>query len=349
MWRPCGIFDATYEKDMAIIRTSRHWAALIASFVILFLVPLYGSYYIVSFINFLAISVIVVLGLQIVSGYCGQISFGQAAFMAVGGYTSAVLTQKFGLSFWIALPLSGIFTGLYGLIGGAPSLRIKGFYLAVATIAIHFVTMWLLLHLEITGKSVGITVDSPSIGSFVFDTDERMFYIIIPIMLLMTYAARNIVRTRVGRAFVAVRDNDLAAQVMGINLYYYKLLAFFISCFYAGIAGSLWAHLTLVCHPEQFTLIHALWFIGMLIVGGMGSIPGVFFGVIFIRVMDELVLIFSPYLADLFPWLGMAPAAGLGLTAFGLVLAWFLIKEPRGLAHRWEILKASSRLYPFAY
>jgi branched-chain amino acid transport system permease protein len=290
-----------------------------------------------------------VLGLQIVSGICGQISFGQAAFMAVGGYTSAVLTQKFGLSFWVAMPLAGIFTGFYGLIGGAPSMRIKGFYLAVATIAIHFVTMWLLLHLEITGKSEGLNLDSPQIGPFVFDTDERMFYIIIPVMLILTYAARNLLRTRVGRAFVAVRDNDLAAQVMGINLFYYKLLAFFISCFYAGIAGSLYAHLNLVCHPEQFTLQNALWFIGMLIVGGMSSIPGVFFGVIFVRILDELVLFVSPVLADWFPWIGSAPAAGLGVTAFGFILALFLIKEPRGLAHRWEIVKASSRLYPFAY
>lgn len=349
MWRPCGVFDETYAKDMAIVRTNRHWIALIVALAIFFLIPVFGSYYLVSFLNSLAITIIAVLGLQIVSGLCGQISFGQAAFMAVGGYTSAVLTLRFGLSFWAALPLAGLFTGLYGLIGGAPSMRIKGFYLAVATIAIHFVTMWLLLHLEITGKSIGLIVDSPRIGSFVFDTDERMFYIIMPIMLLMTYAARNLVRTRVGRAFVAIRDNDLAAQVMGINLYFYKLLAFFISCFYAGIAGSLWAHLTLVCHPEQFTLLHGLWYIGMLIVGGLGSIPGVFFGTIFIRVMDEFVVIFSPYLADWFPWLGMAPAAGFGLTAFGVVLALFLIKEPRGLAHRWEILKASSRLYPFAY
>ena len=218
--------------------------------------------------------------------------------MAVGGYTSAILTQKFGFSFWVALPLAGIFTGFYGLIGGAPSMRIKGFYLAVATIAIHFVTMWLLLHLEITGKSMGITVDPPQLGGFEFDTDERMFYIIMPLLFVLTYAARNLVRTRVGRALVAVRDNDLAAQVMGVNIFYYKLLAFFISCFYAGIAGSLWAHLTLVCHPEQFTLLNALWFIGMLIVGG-GTILGVFFGVIFVRVLDELVLITSPYIADL--------------------------------------------------
>lgn len=349
MWRPCGTFDETYRQDMAIVRTPLRWGVLVVSLVVLFLVPFFGSYYVVSFLNMLAITVIVVLGLQIVTGYCGLVSFGQAAFMAVGAYASAVLTLTAGLSFWVAMPLAGIFTGIYGLLGGAPSMRIKGFYLAIATIAIHFVTMWLVLHLAITGKQEGLAVSPPQIGSFVFDTDERMFYIIIPIMLVMTYGARNIVRTRVGRAFVAVRDNDLAAQVMGINLYYYKLLAFFISCFYAGVAGCLWAHLTGVCHPEQFTLIHGLWYIGMLIVGGMGSIPGVFFGVTVIRVLDELVLLVSPYLSNWLPWLGAAPAAGLGLSAFGLVLVLFLIKEPRGLAHRWEIMKASVRLYPFAH
>jgi branched-chain amino acid transport system permease protein len=349
MWRPCGTFDETYTKDIAIIRTPLRWGVLAASLAFLFMVPLLFSYYAVSFLNMLFITVIVVLGLQMVTGYCGQVSFGQAAFMAVGAYASAVFTAKLGISFWAAVPLAGLFTGVYGVIGGASSMRIKGFYLAVATIAIHYVTLWLVLHLEITGKAHGITVESPHIGSFVFDTDERMYYIIMPLMLIMTYGARNIARTRVGRAFVAVRDNDLAAQVMGINLYYYKLLAFFISCFYAGVAGSLWAHLTRVCHQEQFSLLHALWYIGMLIIGGLGSIPGVFFGVIVIRLLDEVVLLVSPYLASWFPWLGSAPAAGLSLSAFGVLLAIFLIKEPRGLAHRWEIFKASTRLYPFAH
>lgn len=349
MWRPCGTFDESYEKDMAIIRTPLRWAVLIAALLVLAVLPFVASYHLISFLNNVAITVIVVLGLQIVSGYCGQISFGQAAFMAVGAYTSAILTQKAGLCFWIALPLSGLVSGIFGLVGGAPSLRIKGFYLAVATIAVHFVTMWLILHLEITEGSRGLTVQPPSLGAFSFDSDERMYYIIILATLILTYGARNLVRTRVGRAFVAIRDNDLAAQVMGINLFYYKMLAFFISCFYAGVAGALWAHLTLVVHFEQFTLLHALWYVGMLIVGGMGSIPGVFFGVLLIRILDELVMMVSPTLAAWFPWLGSAPAAGLGVSAFGLVLAIFLIKEPRGLAHRWEIIKASLRLYPFAH
>ena len=355
--RPCGVFDEWYTKDMAIVRTWQHWAILIGALILVYAFPFFGphlfsegmSYYLISLINSLSITIIVVLGLQIVSGYCGQISFGQPAFMAVGAYTSAILTIKYGVSFWFALPLSGVVAGIFGVIGGAPSLRIKGFYLAVATIAIHFVTMWLILHLDITGGTRGLNPLPPEIGKIALDTDESMFYLIISVLLIMTFAARNLVRSKVGRAFVAVRDNDLAAEVMGVNLYYYKLLAFFISCFYAGVGGSLQAHLIMVVHPEQFVLLHALWYIGMMIIGGIGSIPGVFFGVLFVRLLDEVILFGSPALAKFFPWLGIAPAASLGVSAFGIVLILFLIFEPRGLAHRWEIFKASYRLYPFAY
>ncbi|MBW2343736.1 MAG: branched-chain amino acid ABC transporter permease [Deltaproteobacteria bacterium] len=333
--RPCGVFDKSYGLDIAIIRTWQHWVILISALVFLYTFPLFGSYYLVSFMNSLAITVIVVLGLQIVSGYCGQISFGQAAFMAIGAYTSAVLTIKFGFSFWIALPLSGIMAGIVGIIGGAPSLRIKGMYLAMATIAIHFVVIWLILHMEITGSFKGLFPPPPSVGGFEFDTDERMFYIIMTVMITMTYAARNLVRSKVGRAFVAIRDNDLdndlAGEVMGVNLYYYKLLAFFISCFYAGIAGSLWGHLITVVNSEQFTLMHALEYIGMLIIGGMGSIPGVFFGVLFIRILNELVMFGSPVLAKALPWLGSSPAAALGLVAWRT--AGRYLRHPTGCIH----------------
>ena len=347
--RPCGVFDKSYSRDIAIIRTWQHWAVLIFALMFIYIFPLFGSYYLISFLNMLAVTVIVVLGLQIVSGYCGQISFGQAAFMAIGAYASSILTIKFGYSFWLALPLSGVIAGVIGVIGGAPSLRIKGMYLAMATIAIHFVAIWLILHLDITGSFKGLYPSSPRLGGFEFDTDERMYYIIMTVMIIMTYAARNLARTKIGRAFVAIRDNDLAGEVMGVNLYYYKLLAFFIACFYAGIAGSLWAHLITVVNSEQFTLMHALEYVGMLIVGGMGSIPGVFFGVLFIRILNEVVMFSSPLLAKAFPWLGTSPAAALGLSAFGLSVIIFLIFEPRGLAHRWEVFKASYRLYPFAY
>ncbi|MBU2550534.1 MAG: branched-chain amino acid ABC transporter permease, partial [Proteobacteria bacterium] len=284
-----------------------------------------------------------------VSGYCGQISFGQPAFMAIGAYTSAILTLHYGISFWWALPLSGLVAGLIGIIGGAPSLRIKGFYMAMATMAIHFVVMWLILRLDITGKDEGLTILPPSLGSFELDTPERMYFLIVTVMVILTFVARNLVRSKIGRAFVAIRDNDLAAEVMGVNLFYYKLLAFFISCFYAGVAGCLYAHLLMIVHPEQYNIFDALWYMGMIIIGGMGSIPGVFFGVIFFRLLDELVIFGSPLLGQVFPWLGMAPAASIGTITFGVVLVIFLIFEPRGLAHRWEIFKSSYRIYPFAY
>jgi len=315
--RPCGVFDKSYTLDIAIIRTWQHWAILISALILLYIFPLFGSYYLISFMNSLAISVIVVLGLQVVSGYCGQISFGQAAFMAIGAYTSSILTIKFGFSFWVALPLSGITAGAIGIIGGAPSLRIKGMYLAMATIAIHFVVIWLILHSEITGSFKGLYPLPPSLGGFEFDTDERMYYIIMTVMVIMTYAARNLIRSKTGRAFVAIRDNDLAGEVMGVNLYYYKSLAFFISCFYAGIAGSLWAHLITVVNSEQFTLLHALEYVGMLIIGGVGSIPGVIFLVFFLfESSTRFVMFTSPVLAKALPWLGSSPAAALGLVAF---------------------------------
>lgn len=349
MRRPCGVFDKKYTQDMAILRTRQHWMVLIGALFLLYLSPFFFSHYIINLINTLSITIITVMGLQIVSGYCGQISFGQPAFMAVGAYTSGILTLHYGLSFWLALPLAGVAAGLVGLIGGAPSMRIKGFYMAMATMAIHFVVMWLILRIPITGRDEGMNIMPPELGPISLDTPERMYFLIVTVMVIMTFAARNLVRSNIGRAFVAIRDNDLAAEVMGINLFYYKLLAFFISCFYAGVAGSLYGHLLMVVHPEQFNIFEALWYMGMLIIGGMGSIPGVFFGVIFFRLLDELVLFGSPLLGEAFPWLGIAPAASIGTMIFGIILICFLVFEPRGLAHRWEIFKASYRIYPFAY
>ena len=146
--RPCGVFDMTYEKDIAIVRTWQHWTISLAAIGVLFLLPLFIPYYFMNLINYILITAIVVMGLQIVMGYCGQISFGQPAFMAVGAFTSSVLTISYSFSFWLALPISGIVAGIVGLIGGAPSLRIKGFYLAMSTIAIFYVSIWVITHMD---------------------------------------------------------------------------------------------------------------------------------------------------------------------------------------------------------
>lgn len=349
--RPSGIFDTDYGKDQAAIWSRLQWGILFGSLGLLFIFPLLpiASSYWLGVLNFIGITVIVVLGLQIVTGYCGQISLGHAGIMAVGAFVSAILTYRAGLPFWWALPISGISAGLIGIIVGAPSLRIKGFYLALATLAAHYIIWWMSFHLPLTGGTVGTPAPPPMIGNFAFDTDFRMFYIIIPIMVLMTFFAKNLMRTQMGRAFVAIRDNDIAAEAMGINVWRYKIIAFFIACFYAGIGGCLWAHWITIVQYEQFPIFYSLWYLATIIIGGMGSITGVFIGVALLKMLDEMVMWAGPVLAGTFPFLGAMPGAALGYSAFGVILVLFLLFEPKGLAHRWELFKNSYRLYPFPY
>jgi len=347
---PCGTFSQNFGEDRAIVRTRLQWGILIAAIMVLLISPLFLNSYVISVINQISVYIIVALGLQLVMGYCGQISFGQAAFMAVGAYTTAILAADPGLPFWILVPISGLAAGLVGIVGGLPSLRIKGFYLAMSTLAIHYIIMWLVVHLEITGTVSGLSVPPPSVGwGIVLDDDKSMFYLIVPVMMLATFVALNLTRTKVGRAFVAIRDNDLAAEIVGVNGFYYKIAAFFISCFFAGVGGSLLAYWSHAAVPEQFTVMMAVIFVGIIIVGGLGTIVGVFFGTIFIVLLDQAMLLLAPMITAIMPALGMASSASLSVSLFGIVIILFLLLEPRGLAHRWQIFKTSYRLFPFAY
>ncbi|MDY6912793.1 MAG: branched-chain amino acid ABC transporter permease, partial [Chloroflexota bacterium] len=287
---------------------------------------------------------------SILTGYCGQISIGHAAFVAIGAYTSAILATDLGFPFWIALPCSGIVAGLIGIVFGLPSLRVKGFYLVMATLAAQFIVHFILMlnPYELTGGSFGLTAPAPKIGGLVFNSAHSFYYIALGTCILATFLAKNLARMDVGRAFIAIRDNDIAAEVMGINLYRSKLLAFFLGCFFAGIAGSLFVHYMGTVSPDRFTLLQSIWFLGMLIIGGMGSTVGVVFGVTFVQVLEELTVILSTSLGQAFPMMAMQ-AAAFAQIIFGLVVVLFLVFEPRGLAHRWQLLKASYRLWPFSY
>jgi branched-chain amino acid transport system permease protein len=348
--RPCSTYDVAYIQDMAVCRTPAHWFFLIVGLIFLFTLPLYLPIRWVYMVNLIAITVIAVQGLNILTGYTGQINLGQAAFMAVGAYASALLCIHFGFSFWLALPCAGLIAGLVGLVFGLPSLRVKGFYLAITTLAAQFIITALIIHLrpDITMGVRALLVPPAELGSIVFKTQGQMFFIIVPIAIIMTYFAKNITRTGVGRAFIAIRDNDLAAEVMGINVFRYKLLSFFICAFYAGIAGSLWAHWIGAINYEHFTLMNSIWFLGMLVVGGLGSTAGAVFGSIFIRLLDDAVRTYLvPAVAAM--GLGIVRSSALAPFIFGLVIILFLVFEPRGLAHRWEIVKTAYRLRPFSY
>jgi len=344
---PCGTFSQNYAHDMAIIRTRWQWVMLSVLLVLLFASPLFLSDRILTIITIIGITIISVQGLNILTGYCGQISIGHAGFMAVGAYTSGILTARLDWPFWIALPCAALAAGIVGLLFGLPSLKIKGFYLIMATIAAQFIIVWVIIQARgITGGPDGLAVPRPQIGDFVFRSKASYFYLVTSIALLGTFLAQNIVRTRTGRAFVAIRDNDLAAEVMGINLWVYKLLAFFIGCVYAGVAGSLLVHYFSFATLDQFPFMNSVWYLGMLIVGGMGSIPGAIFGAVSLKLLDELVTIVGPVLSAV---VAAQAAASLALISRGVVIMLFLIFEPRGLAHRWDMIRSYYRLWPFSH
>jgi len=344
---PSGVFAQHYEQDMGILRTKSQWLMLVAFLIFLLACPLFFSDRVLTIMTIIGITVVSVHGLNILTGYCGQISIGHAGFMAVGAYTSGILTAKLGVPFWVALPCAALAAGIVGLIFGLPSLRIKGFYLIMATIAAQFIIVWVIIQLRsITGGPDGLSVPRPEIGSFVFRSKTSYFYLVMTIACLATFLAQNIVRTRVGRAFVAIRDNDLAAEVMGINLWGYKLLAFFIGCVYAGVAGSLLVHYFSFACLDQFPFMNSVWYLGMLIVGGMGSIPGAIFGAVSLKLLDELVTIVGPILSAV---VAAQAAASLALISRGVVIMLFLIFEPRGIAHRWDMIKGYYRLWPFSH
>ncbi len=340
-----GGFHENYGQDMALLRTRRDWVALLAFLACLSTCPLFMTDRALTIMTMIGISIISVHGLSILTGYCGQISIGHVGFMAVGAYVSAILTAKLGWPFFCALPCAALAAGAAGLLFGLPSLKIRGFYLIMATIAAHFIIIWSILQLRsITGGPDGMPVPKPSIGSFVFDSKASYYYLVMGIGCLATYGAVNITRTRSGRAFVAIRDNDLAAEVMGINLWVYKLQAFFVGCVYAGVAGSLMVHYFGFSSVDQFPFIDSVWYLGMLIVGGMGSTAGAVLGAVSLKLLDELVTAAGPVLSAT---VAAQAAASLALVMRGLVIILFLIFEPRGLIHLWRTVEAYYRLWPF--
>ena len=352
MERPAGYFDVRYEQDMAIVRTGPQWGVLIGFLVLLATLPLFAGSYFLSFMILTGISLIAVLGLNILTGYAGQISIGHQAFVAVGAYTTAVLMDSFHFNFWMTVPLAGIAAAGVGVLFGLPSFRLKMLYLAMSTLAAQFIIVAFFNHAfpDYFHAVSGIRVNRPELAGIDFRNNGPFYYVVIVTTVLMIFFAKNLVRNRLGRAFVAIRDNDLASEVIGINVPKIKLYAFAIGCFYAGISGALHATYYRSVNPMQFHLDASIWYLGCLIVGGMGTTVGGVFGVLFLRIMKEFTVIISPILGEMVSPIN-APKIGpaLGIISWALVVILFLIFEPRGLAHTWEVLKARFRHWPFKF
>lgn len=346
--KPCGTFDETYEKDSSIIRTPARWAMLAALLAFLFLVyPFIANNYFLDVANNIGITIIAVLGLQILVGFTGLISLGHVAFMATGAYLSAMLGQHLGWTFWISMPCAALCSGLLGLLVALPALRIRGFYIAVSTLAAHYVLMWCILHGgDWTMGTSGLSASEIRVGSFVLNNEFRMYYLIMAAVVVLIFFLNNILRTKIGRALIAVRDNDLAAEFMGINVFRTKVFAFFASSVCAGVAGALLAHYQGLITVEQFSAVDSIWMLGMLIIGGP-TIVGAISGAVFLRLLAQFVMFLAPFLGRVFPAFSGTAVAGFTQIFFGVVIVLFLVFEPRGLAHRWQIILSTFRLWPF--
>jgi branched-chain amino acid transport system permease protein len=357
--RESGVFQTSYEGDMALytLPLAKTSAWVMIALLVLLPIPLQlaQNEHVMSIATTIALAAIGAIGLNILVGYTGQISIGQGAFMAVGGYTAAILSARYGMPFWFGILAGGVVTAVVGALFGIPSLRIKGLYLAIATLAAQLIIEWTINHVTWIGGGAqsSIYVKNPAIFDFEFDNEFRRYYLVLAFLLLAYFAAQNLVRSRVGRAFIAIRDRDIAAQIIGVNLFKYKLLAFAISSFYAGVAGALWTYYLRIANYENFTLTVSIEYLAMIIIGGLGSVLGAVLGAIFIKllpiVMDIGVISISQGLFGV-SYEGVANfLANFQLFIFGALIIVFLIAEPEGLARMWENIKRYFRLWPYSY
>lgn len=345
----CGDFKESYLEDEKIFQSLFVKICLAILFVLLLIIPFVAGPYFLYIMNLIGFAIIGAVGLNLLTGFTGQISLGHAAFMGVGGYTTAILVTKLGLPFWFSMPIAGLVSAGMGLIIGIPSLRVKGLYLCIATLAAQFILEFVFVHWESMTRGIrGINVPPPRIGDFVFDTEKSYYFITLFLVIVAVGFARNLVRTKWGRAFVAIRDRDLAAEIIGINLFRYKLAAFALSSFYAGIAGSLWVGFIKVVTPEHFPFSLSIQYLAMVIVGGLGSVLGSIFGAIFMILTPELLNIFVSSAKLSFPGLDQF-FIPLKDIIFGGLIVTFLVFEPHGLAEIWHRIKNFFLLWPFSY
>ena len=347
---PSGIYADSYVKDMRIVKTGPQRVLSVLGLILLFALPMIpglNGYYLRLIIG-AGITVITCLGLNILTGFCGQLNVGQSAFVMVGAITAGLLNAFMGWPFWASVIPAGLAAAAVGILFGIPSVRLKGLYLALTTLGAQIILTWIALY-GITVTSAGFAVEPVRIGEIALDTPQKFFYLAMSFTVLMTFVASNLMRSRLGRAFIAIRDNDRAAEGMGIDIFRYKLLAFAICTFYAGIAGALLVHYMKWVQLESFTLQDSVWYVAMIIVGGLGSIQGTIFGVLFITALKELVLVVGPLAQERLSFLPIGAASGLLLVIIGSIAIFFGVLEPRGMAHRWSLIKAFYRLWPFGY
>src|SRR4051794_17185737 len=350
---PAGDFRSSYAVDTTMFptTTSRN-AAILGVFLICFAPQLLSAYWLSILIQ-IGIFGIAALGLNILVGFTGQISIGHAAFFLLGAFTSTYLSNKLPIPVFFAIPLAGVVTALVGLIFGVPAARLKGLYLVIATLAAQYILLDFFARRGVFPGGAQLATAMPfSIFGYTFRGDRQYFYVVLAYLVVSYLLVTNLMRTRDGRALVAVRDHYLSAEIMSINLTKYRTLSFGLAAFFAGIAGALYAHYQLVVSNEGFGIERSIIFLAMIIIGGTGSIMGTLMGTAFVVLLPESMEWLSAGLK------GSAIDKALQLNnnitflreiAIGLIIIAFLMFEPDGLAHRWRQIKTYWKLYPFSH
>lgn len=343
-----------YYEDVRLFSSGVNlfWFLILVLFLAAF--PFLFKNYYVYVANYVAINVLVAIGLNLLVGYTGQISLGHAGFFAIGAYGTLILMAKLHIPFLISLPAAGLISALFGFLLGFPALRLEGPYLSIATLGFGLTITRVIGRVEFFGGRQGLHAPELTIGPWHLNTDRDFYYLLITLTILLALAARNLIKTKVGRAFIAIRDADVAAQTMGVNLMGYKTLAFAISAFYTGIAGGLYAFVLRFIEPELFSLLMSILFLAMVVVGGLGSIFGSIAGACLLSWLDlELRNILSiPYLGE---WLTALSKSYFSITGvsniqfilYGLIMVLIMLFEPLGIYGFWIRTKIYWKTWPF--
>ncbi len=350
-----------YYEDIQLFESGVVLFWTVALLLVLFTIPLYAPNYYIYLLNMILVHVILAVGLNILVGSTGQISLGHAGFFAIGAYGTAVLMAKLQIPFVFAILMAAFIAAFFGFILGLPALRLEGPYLAIVSLGFGLTIMHVIGGIDAFGGRMGIKVPPLDLGiprwgiPLVLKTDVQKYYLILIMTIVMVIGARNILKTRVGRSFVAIRDSDIAAEVIGVNLTVYKTLAFAVSAFYAGIAGGLFGFVLGFFDPFTFNLILSIIFLVMVVVGGLGTIVGGILGATLITYLQYALLkniAEVPYLGTLLAsiskrWFTMVGLENFSSIAIGLIMIGIIIFEPLGMFGIWIRIKKYWRTWPF--
>lgn len=348
MPRASGYFRTSYAPDLALVETSLQRTGLIALLAILAGFPFLASAFWIDLASQIFLASVGALSLMLLTGYAGQISLGHAGLIAAGAFTAGILSKELNAPFWITLPAAAVVGGLLGIVFGLPSLRLRGLYLAVSTLALHFVVVYVGGEYEARrGYSTGIVLDPPKIAGYAVTNAKVWYFILLAAAAVTLLICVNLLRSRTGRAWGAIRAHETVAQALGIEVAAYKLLAFVISSAITAVAGALFAYYRGFVSVEAFSLFLTIQYVAMIIVGGMGSLLGAILGAIFVTLFPYLIE------AGLSSLPGASRYAGLlfavNYAAFGLVMILFLVFEPLGLVGIWRRLQVYFLLWPFKH